>query len=100
MEESAKIYGISEKQQVGEAIKYAIIIVAYVIDIFTTLTNVYSVCIIIFALSVGKLRGINSVVECHLAKVKVASPNLVSRSIPENREQRPETGKVHLVSGL
>ena len=25
-------------------------------------------------------RGINSVVECHLAKVKVASPNLVSRS--------------------
>lgn len=26
------------------------------------------------------LRGINSVVECHLAKVKVASPNLVSRS--------------------
>ena len=24
--------------------------------------------------------GINSVVECHLAKVKVASPNLVSRS--------------------
>ncbi len=26
------------------------------------------------------IRGINSVVECHLAKVKVASPNLVSRS--------------------
>ena len=25
-------------------------------------------------------RGINSVVECHLAKVKVASSNLVSRS--------------------
>ena len=25
-------------------------------------------------------RGINSVVECHLAKVKVASPSLVSRS--------------------
>ena len=31
-------------------------------------------------LSLGIVRGINSVVECHLAKVKVASPNLVSRS--------------------
>lgn len=31
--------------------------------------------------------GINSVVECHLAKVKVASPNLVSRS----KKQRLET---------
>ena len=29
---------------------------------------------------VPTIRGINSVVECHLAKVKVASPNLVSRS--------------------
>ena len=28
----------------------------------------------------NRARGINSVVECHLAKVKVASPNLVSRS--------------------
>ena len=28
-------------------------------------------------------RGINSVVECHLAKVKVASSNLVSRSTKE-----------------
>ena len=30
--------------------------------------------------STHQVRGINSVVECHLAKVKVASPNLVSRS--------------------
>ena len=30
--------------------------------------------------STHHVRGINSVVECHLAKVKVASPNLVSRS--------------------
>jgi hypothetical protein len=29
--------------------------------------------------------GINSVVECHLAKVKVASPNLVSRSKKAHR---------------
>jgi hypothetical protein len=28
----------------------------------------------------GSLSGSNSVVECHLAKVKVASSNLVSRS--------------------
>ena len=33
---------------------------------------------IIFTLT--SKRGINSVVECHLAKVKVASSNLVSRS--------------------
>lgn len=33
--------------------------------------------------------GINSVVECHLAKVKVASPNLVFRSTTEPFEGFP-----------
>lgn len=33
-------------------------------------------------------RGINSVVECHLAKVKVASPNLVSRSTKKPSQSR------------
>ncbi len=46
----------------------------------TILTNPCSPGIIFFALKLRKQRGINSVVECHLAKVKVASPNLVSRS--------------------
>ncbi len=33
-----------------------------------------------YNIHVDQKRGINSVVECHLAKVKVASSNLVSRS--------------------
>ena len=33
--------------------------------------------------------GINSVVECHLAKVKVASSNLVSRSRPRPADHKP-----------
>ena len=37
------------------------------------------------------VRGINSVVECHLAKVKVASSNLVSRSNIVNALTAPQS---------
>ena len=47
-----------------------------------------------------KMCGINSVVECHLAKVKVASSNLVSRSTTKETAEGNITAAVFIYGAI